>query len=73
MSKYYTNLIDQELVGDTIVDSIIGSDNPDFYGFEIRMSSGEIKNVWILRDEEWNGPGAIEISSDNEEEGDEDE
>lgn len=73
MSNYYTNLIDSELVGGTIVDSIIGSDDPSFYGIEVHMPSGEIKNVWILQDEEWNGPGAIEISPDNEEEGDEDE
>jgi len=72
MSNYYTNLIDQELVGGTIVNSIIDSNDSNFYGFEVRMPSGEIKNVWILRDEEWNGPGAIEISPDNEE-GDEDE
>lgn len=33
----------------------------EFFGLEIRLPNGKCKILWILRDEEGNGPGAVDI------------
>ena len=33
----------------------------EFFGIQVRLPNGKYKILWILTDEEGNGPGAIEI------------
>jgi hypothetical protein len=48
------------LVGYTVVGAVTSSEDRDFYGLLMQKGKSR-KIVWILRDDEGNGPGAIDI------------
>ena len=45
------------------VSAIITDKDEEFFGLRI-IQSGKIFNMWIMCDEEGNGPGAVEINED---------
>ncbi|MGO9021858.1 MAG: hypothetical protein ACLQVJ_26265 [Syntrophobacteraceae bacterium] len=65
--KYYMGMITQELVGWKITSGMFDLDNddddrPGYYGFIVRKGKLE-KNIWVMRDEEGNGPGVLLIET----------
>ena len=50
------------LVGKTIVDIVIDTDDEETYGLVLESKGGKSKVIaWILQDSEGNGPGALLI------------
>lgn len=58
------------LVGGTIVGTIVDPDGngyESFCGIQVKMPSGAVKNVWVQRDTEGNGPGFLAIEDERHE------
>jgi hypothetical protein len=66
-TKYWTTQL-SKLQGGTIQKAIYSKPSADdfydeeFFGIEVKMPDGARKLVWILADEEGNGPGAVDIT-----------
>jgi len=61
--KYQVDKIVEKLVGATITTAITSPPNSfgdEFYGFMALTPDEKEIFVWVLRDEEGNGPGALE-------------
>lgn len=56
---FYTDQL-HALVGATIVGVTKDPDN-EFFGLALRMPNGAHKTLWILRDDEGNGPGSFDL------------
>lgn len=63
MSNYYANRL-AELAGATIVGAALSPKDEfgdEFFGLELVTSEGKKLVLWILRDDEGNGPGSFEL------------
>jgi len=45
-----------------VIAGVVYDDEEGFYGFSVETVTGETVTVWILRDDEGNGPGAFDIT-----------
>ena len=52
---------------DSKVTSIIKDDENEFFGLQFTTKEGKRMNLWILRDDEGNGPGSIDLEADDQE------
>lgn len=62
-AEYMTRYITKELVGWKITCTITSPDGD--YGFVVKKGKVE-KNVWVMRDEEGNGPGFLGIETQSQ-------
>jgi hypothetical protein len=63
-TKYWTKQV-KSLCGGVIQNPIFSPGGIEFgdelWGFEVKLPNGKTKLVWVLMDEEGNGPGALDI------------
>ena len=52
---------------DSKVTSIIKDGENEFFGLQFTTKEGKRMNLWILRDDEGNGPGYIDLEADDQE------
>ena len=52
---------------DSKVASVIKDDENEFFGLQFTTKEGKRMNLWILRDDEGNGPGSIDMEADDQE------
>ena len=48
------------LIGSTIIGVATDPEN-EFYALQLKMKDGERMDLWILRDDEGNGPGSFDL------------
>ena len=64
-TDFYTSqlvtLIDSRVTG------VIKDDENEFFGLQFTTKEGKRMNLWILRDDEGNGPGSIDLEADDQE------
>lgn len=65
LSEFYADKVARNLKGATIIDAFVEPpneyDDDGFWGFQVRTKDGKLLDVWVNRDGEANGPGAISI------------
>lgn len=63
-TKYHVDQIADRLVGGRITKAVhtkaADEFGDEFWGFEVKRQGKKPVVVWVLRDEEGNGPGALE-------------
>ena len=66
-AEYMLNYIAKELVGWKITSEMynLDDDGEGYYGFIVKKGKVE-KNVWVMRDEEGNGPGFLNIQTQSQ-------
>lgn len=65
LSEFYADKINA-LVGGMITETFIEKDPFEFggecfWGFQVRTREGKLFDVWVNRDGEGNGPGAVSV------------
>ena len=59
-TKFYADKL-AKLCGGTVVGAVVSNDyGIEFYGLQIHKK-GETLNLWLLQDDEGNGPGSFRI------------
>lgn len=64
-ANFYTNQLATLI--DSRVTSVIKDDENEFFGLQFTTKEGKRMNLWILRDDEGNGPGSIDLEADDQE------
>ncbi len=63
-AAYMANQIFTQLKGFTIGSPIVTPDDEEherMFGFQVTRGDGMVRQVWVLRDPEGNGPGWLDI------------
>ena len=58
-NKFYLNRL-RNLIGARVVSVITDNENA-FFGLQLKLSSGELRAIWFLSDDEGNAPGSFSI------------
>jgi hypothetical protein len=60
-NEFYTDKL-AALAGFTIVGAVTDTEG-EFFGLQLRAPSGILSTLWLLSDDEGNGPGSFELQS----------
>ena len=64
MARHMATLMDK-LVGGVITETFVTDgafvDDEEYWGFQIKAEDGTLFDVWVNKDPEANGPGAVSI------------
>ena len=60
-NQFYTDKL-AALAGFTIVGAVTDTEG-EFFGLQLRAPSGILSTLWLLSDDEGNGPGSFDLQS----------
>lgn len=58
-SEFYLSQL-APLVGGTISGTVV-DDEGEFFGLEVKLPGGRVVTLWLLSDDEGNGPGSFSL------------